>query len=510
MKKFLITTMLGIATTAAFGAASLRAPQMGGTVTVATPTATNTARAGTMRTQTMKTSSVSTPSVTTAQSSIATPVSTETTDARIALLKGIKGFNPGKIKDTTAATNELNSLNDRIEELTAQLDRAEAAQSSVITEANIDAKITEKLTALGTTPVATDTYSKAEVDSLLNDIKRKLPQIDDRGNINMTDPNGTLISIPAYWYEYTMHNTETHRADIYRYSGHKTEETINNWINDICNETATDNRIACCRRGEVAEQHFGINSFFHGYAIWWSQIENHNNQLVLRQFVNTTEDDPATYVHDQICGANRPADECWVTIDSSAPVCGGATYYTTVNVYTPVGQPYYDLIDTVSNHGIVTRYVFKTNTTEEEIYEFVDNWCNGASAWCHTGYIDTNNPNYPNETLFTIAKRTVGHYIHQQNFVNYGGHMGFDITYHINVHDSVYNNDPVAYIQQEICNNNVGACYVTWVNDNYELYGLDTMNSNLYTFYDVGVFKEMLTKEELPAEYKPKQQTPDE
>ena len=146
MKKFLITTVVGIATTASFGAASLKAPQIGGTPTVATPTATtNTARAGTMRAQTMKTSSISAPASVTTTQSIATPVSTETTDARIALLKGIKGFNPGKVKDTAAATSELNSLNDRIEELTAQLDRAEAAQSNIITESNLEAKIDEKL-----------------------------------------------------------------------------------------------------------------------------------------------------------------------------------------------------------------------------------------------------------------------------------------------------------------------------------------------------------------------------
>ena len=150
MKKFLITTMLGIATTAAFGAASVRAPQMGGTTTVTTPTATNTARAGTMRTQTMKTSSVSTPTSVTTTQSIATPVSTETTDARIALLKGIKGFNPGKIKDTTAAQQQdLTEINSRIEDLRAQLDQAEAAQSSIITESNIDAKIDEKFATSG-------------------------------------------------------------------------------------------------------------------------------------------------------------------------------------------------------------------------------------------------------------------------------------------------------------------------------------------------------------------------
>ena len=158
-KTLLTTTAMAIATTAAFGAASLRAPQIGGTSTVAAPTATtNTARAGTLRTQTMKTSSVSTPSVTTTQS-IATPVSTETTDARIALLKGIKGFNANKIKDTTAAQQELNNINSQIEELQAQLDRAEAAQSTVLTTTNVDDKITAG--------IESKTYTKEEINNLL-------------------------------------------------------------------------------------------------------------------------------------------------------------------------------------------------------------------------------------------------------------------------------------------------------------------------------------------------------
>ncbi|MBQ6027831.1 MAG: hypothetical protein IJL21_04760 [Alphaproteobacteria bacterium] len=318
-KTLLITTVLGsIVATASFGAASLRAPQMGGTSTVAAPTATNTARAGTLRTQTMKTSSVSTPSVTTAQSSIATPVSTETTDARIALLKGIKGFNPGKVKNTTTATNELNSLNDRIEELTAQLDRAEAAQSNVITEANIDAKIDQKLSALGASTSTKETYSKTEINTLLTALERKLPQIDDRGNINMIDTNGTTVSY-SIWQPTGEHSWGPVNESLYYFvslpNNQQSVEKIIAFARNKCNnwDVSPHESFVCGSdniRFVVDDPQFGTGyrfSVLNHFKGWgetqgYPEIIHQNGQVIYRNTIQTYEYSTLATLKTAVCG----------------------------------------------------------------------------------------------------------------------------------------------------------------------------------------------------------------
>ena len=170
-----------MALTNAFGAASLRIPQTSNnTQTAPIPQTGTTARSGTLRMLPMKTTSVSAPSTTYAP----TTTQSETIGGRIASLKSVKGSNPNKAKDTDTAQQELNSIDSRIEELQTQLDRAEAAQNAVITESNIDEKIT--------TNIESKTYTKEEIDNLLSDIIQKVPQIDDRG----TDPNNNPIDIP--------------------------------------------------------------------------------------------------------------------------------------------------------------------------------------------------------------------------------------------------------------------------------------------------------------------------
>jgi hypothetical protein len=368
----------------------------------------------------MKTSSVSTPTSVTTTQSIATPVSTETTDARIALLKGIKGFNPGKIKDTTAATSELNSLNDRIEELTAQLDRAEAAQSSVITEANIDAKITEKLTALGTSTGIKETYSKEEVDALLNDIKKKLPTFNDKGNMTWTDPNGNLVAVPYHWInlvnqqEHLLLNfvqgqgwNSTPIADIFTYQTNKTNDEIATFLSThtckgetstwciITNTTALDNGIKEIDVLRLRHGSWKISEFpeEYGYAYedYW-----------------TFENSPKEYIKNMVCG-NRPENECFVDQDSNY------TYTTDVTgeFYNVSGQIqeaanvrifkltryYMDLIeksgmrdnslDPGTDIGTMSRYY--TNMSDEEIDDYIASTiCNGeisGSGWCERSNI---------------------------------------------------------------------------------------------------------------------------
>ena len=339
MKKFLITTVLGIATTAAFGAASLRAPQIGGTATVTTPTATNTARAGTMRAQTMKTSSVSTPASVTTTQSIATPVSTETTDARIALLKGIKGFNPGKIKDTTTAQQELNAIDSRIEELTAQLDRAEAAQNTVLTEANVNDKITASVTE--------KTYTKTEIDNLLNDIKRKLPTLDDRGSVNMNIANES-VSVPRYYYNLIdliakydglvtryVYETNAPYDKAYEFAERVCQAFIGSFSEDFCDF-----------------QYYSSNNTFvitkrdYGYYLKSSDLVSDGNSYYIRKTyaVNDGETNVTSLINSTFC-ANRTfcnVEELWNNFTLyGAAGCNGTnpkSKYTVIILEGPIPQ----------------------------------------------------------------------------------------------------------------------------------------------------------------------------
>ena len=377
MKKFLITTIVGIATTTAFGAASLRAPQMGGTVTVATPTATNTARAGTMRTQTMKTSSVSTPSVTTTQS-IATPVSTETTDARIALLKGIKGFNPGKIKDTTTATNELNSLNDRIEELTAQLDRAEAAQSTVLTESNLEAKIEQKLSALGTSTGTKETYSKEEVNELLSEIINKLPQIDERGNINIPASNGKsqIRLLPYYLYATHTHALLGHSMTYKLYTPHDfgivnwqplAPEFTSGWISDICAPYQSEPDFLACGYWNASGvgttmTEFNVARCDKGFYLFYTTNMGGVQTSKYVTYENKTE----SQIREHFCG-NLPNDLCWISNFQTQPSMGNCTpkiFYVNKSDNMP---PYYYVTTYQYNGGLQQTNVYNLTQPNPEL-----------------------------------------------------------------------------------------------------------------------------------------------
>ncbi|MBQ1927600.1 MAG: hypothetical protein II179_00870 [Alphaproteobacteria bacterium] len=352
-KTLLITTVLGIATTAAFGAASLRAPQMGGTATVTTPTATNTARAGTMRTQTMKTSSVSAPSVTTTQS-VATPVSTETTDARIALLKGIKGFNPGKIKDTTAATNELNTIDSRIEELQSKLDQAEAAAdqtaklTDVYTKEQVEAKIDEKLSQLGTSTDTKETYSKAEVDRLLAE---KLPTVDANGNLNFTDSNGITIAQLLPYNLYSTHkyndlaSTQTYKLTAphdFKTSSFVSlaQDYTRNWVSDICaTERSNPDLVACgfynANGQNTTMTEFNTISCFKGMHGTDASIKDN---MVNIQYT-TFEDLNETQINSHFC-SDAQSDECSISEYARTPMgaCAEKTFTLIETIERAMGQ----------------------------------------------------------------------------------------------------------------------------------------------------------------------------
>ena len=516
MKKFLITTVLGIATTAAFGAASLRAPQIGGTATVATPTATNTARAGTMRTQTMKTSSVSAPSVTTTQS-IATPISTETTDARIALLKGIKGFNPGKIKDTTAAQQELNAIDSRIEELQSKLDRAETAAdqtaklTDVYTKDQVEAKIDEKLSQLGTSTGTNETYSKTEINNLLAALERKLPQIDDRGNINITGANGNLIALLPYYVssdypyggslgqitEYTLHTP--HDFGTTNWYPNLAQEYTNGWIGNICAPYQSDPDFLACgfwtaNGTSTAMKDFYVARCFKGFFLAGMNHPNGIESDKYFTYENLTEEE----IHEHFCG-NTPNYSCWISdfeIRSRGP-CKLKIFYVNMSNETP--DYYFNY--TGGAHGIAMggnalTYLqhFATNAPLDSnaIDDFVDSYCGDREPfWCaKNGVIDS-----PSgfDDVVKIKERFHGYVLSSIEMSSVGTYS----TYNTN------EDEPATYINSNVCGNPNGttSCYVVNVDDislNIP-YLLDPTSINIDDRYKVTVFKATTPETELPA-----------
>ena len=492
-KTLLITTVLGIATTAAFGAASLRAPQIGGTATVTTPTATNTARAGTMRAQTMKTSSISAPvSVTTTQS-IATPVSTETTDARIALLKGIKGFNPGKVKDTAAATSELNSLNDRIEELTAQLDRAEAAQSTVLTESNLDAKIDEKLSALGTSTSTKETYSKEEIDNLLTALEKKLPKIDDRGTMTVSDPNGDLVAIPAYWINLTyISNLDfdlaghiIHYGMTYTYETNKSDAAIQQYIsNTVCKDETTDwCWITGINNTNPNNKYVSVIRHYHDYGIagtpiYWSSdpsspFFNPETNDTTHTVYWTFENSPEWFIRESVCGT-RPESECFVATPGTQAHFGWGSNGTS-QMLDGKEMHFVEIVERGQYTGnkfnsslvwegfhLVNHYWVSAipSVTESEINAYVSEFCNGESSfYCYilNGEITT----LPSGTKqFMVVKRLHGYGLLDSHIIQDGGNILYNKIFYTN------EANPSTYIHDTICGNKPQSeCYVAeWWN----------------------------------------------
>lgn len=471
MKKFLITTVLGIATTAAFGAASLRAPQMGGTATVTTPTATNTARAGTMRAQTMKTSSISNPSVTTIQS-IAAPVSTETTDARIALLKGIKGFNPGKIKDTTAATNELNAINTRIEELQNKLDVAESAQ------VNIESK----------------TYTKDEIDTLIAESEQKVPKIDERGN--WTDPNGGLIVVPEGAVVIGPNDITIVDGKLSTTSTHPVQnKTVTNALNEKQDKSTT-------------------LSFGNADGGWSPVVSGDNYIEIYADSTNMNTGATTTGLRlkpimivnnlDNIANENQLVTATAVknALDALTTNPGGGA----------PGHDFYLLSMDTRYDSLVTKYWYfapgiTTTAQEGELQILIrDTICGGvfSEKWCF----------YQTEAfqdgglMFTVTKRNEGHYLSDYFLDSYNNNGNIEyytiMTYQINIPD---NTGIVTYVNNNLCTNR-DLCYTAnVVNHTTDPYFL----SGLQSIYSVEVVSNFTRLTELPEEYKEEtQQTLDD
>ena len=500
-KTLLITTVLGLATTTAFGAASLRASQMGGTATVTTPAATtNTARAGTMRTQTMKTSSVSTPSVTTTQS-IATPVSTETTDARIALLKGIKGFNPGKIKDTAAAQQELNAIDSRIEELQSKLDQAETAAdqtaklTDVYTKEQVEAKINEKISAIGTSTSAKETYSKTEINKLLPYKENGLvylpvlPGQPGSGDIGTATP--TVIAPEWRFRNMGFETYDNNMVTIHKFVTLAPNNEITNFVNEFCHDIESGNSYWCGKYGDTlpynndtGERMFKIRHRQRGYV--------YHTQIGENKWYYTNEPNPETYINTQICGNPNGTTECGV-IQSETQSDPHVKY----NVEVAEPEYYFNYIG--GDHGIAMggnalTYLqhFATNAPLDStaIDDFFDSYCGDREPfWCGKNSVQV----VGDQRWLNIKERFHGYVLRSIEMSSVGTYS----TYWTN------EDEPATYINTNVCGNPNGTtnCYVVNVDDLSLEYPslLDPTSVDVSDRYRVTVFTTPRHETELPA-----------
>ena len=464
-KTLLVTTAIITATTAAFSAASLKVPQKNGTTA---PTST-TARAGTMRAQTMKTSSVSAPNVTTTQS-IATPISTETTDARIALLKGIKGFNPGKIKDTAAAQQELNNINSQIEELQAQLDRAEAAQSTVLTTTNVDDKITAS--------VESKTYTKAEIDDLLSNVIKKLPQLDDRGNMTWTDPNGNLVVVHVgdvviggddiIIVDGNLSTTSTHPVQ---------NKVVTNALNEKQNHSTTLSFGAA--NGEWIPVTLGSD-----------YIELHN-----------TSDSKEIRIRPSMIATSLENMENEDQLITAGAVQEAIAALTTNSGGNAQPEYYFNLLNVTPRFGgLVTRYTYETNASYNEILSFAEKVCSTSISdkWCYVNQLD--------DHTFRIVNRHQGHDISDYTTTAYtdtNGHLhyGAMISYAANLPEGVA---PQTYVNENLCTGRSNTCYMFAAD--YTPHWIVDFNDDLEPLYYIDIYLEYEVLTELPEKYKEENQ----
>ncbi len=417
MKKILTMTALVTITTASFGAASLKAPQrIGNTATVTAPS--TTARAGTLRTPTMKTSSVSTPSVTTTQ------IATEPTESRIALLKGAKGLNPGKIKDTKNAQQELKVIDTRIEELQSKLDQAEAIQHTVLKEENINDKIT--------TSVESKTYTKAEIDDMLSDVIKKLPQLDDKGNMTWTDPNGNLAVIHIGDVVIGGDDTIIIDGNLSTTSTHPVQnKVVTNALNEKQDKSTTVSFGAANGRWTPL-----TNS---NYLESYTNIDGAGFDIKQNMIVNNL---------DNIANENQLVTATAVknALDAMTTNPGGGTQGN--NFYLQNMNTRYD--------SLVTKYWYfapgiTTTDQEGELQILIrDTICDGvfSEKWCF----------YQTEAfqdggiLFSVTKRNMGHYLEDYNLSYYwdNGVLTTQLTkrYILNLPDDV---GLITYVQGNLC-----------------------------------------------------------
>lgn len=475
---FLVTAFVGaLGTGCAFGAASLRTTQ----TVPSTPGINSAARAGTLRMNTLK---VNAPTTTAIDAlSTGTSLGSENTPARIAFMpKQIKDI--GKIKNVKEADQKLDSLNSRIDELQEKLDSAEAVADKSVKIEEIESKIDEKLTAIGTTG---KTYSKEDVNSMI-------PTLDGRGNASWTDPNGTLNVQPLYWVFHSDNNPIT-SVTLYGTYTHPTTEMIQNWVRNICassTNSQSHSMIDCCYMPSTHPNFtaFGVERLYEGYNIRSSNVVYHNNRLVMEHFVETYATNPTSYIRQEFCGT-RPESECWVENHGSGTACSktwtGLLVYSTfetsgseptvnndrgtvswnaangelVSIPAYHFRNWYCNDDAYEEGGLGRTCAYITNAPVEKIQIFANKFCEDYDeGWCKWEYRADeehllNDPHWiatlgltENDRIFTVVAAKHGHLLDATEMTTVNNQLKLWRRY------KTRENSAVTYIRNQICQSN--------------------------------------------------------
>ena len=473
-KNYILAGILATITlTDAFGAASVRmgATSNGGTLT--------SARAGSLR---ITPSSKSVSGVSSNPSSVNTTVPSQNTNARLSFVSSVKGLDINQAKENTTTKQELNNLGEKIEQLRTQLDAAENEKASTVKLEDVERKITEKIASSDELVKASDVYTKAE-------IKKMLPTLDDRGNLTWTDPNGNLVTNSIYYINlvYTVdikpyNNSPTSSGTFYMYETNKTDAAIQQYIQStVCNgETSNwcwindmnpNSYINDGRAVSVIRLNHG-----HGLAampIYWpsdptSPFYNPEHADTTHSLYWTFEASPETYVRNAVCG-NRPESECFVpsgdmqafngTIANGQkfPVYGhSGIFIEIVERGQHTGNNFNSSVTANSMTGLTYNYQVSTaaNVTDAQIYEYVNNFCNGDSDWwCYiSGSINTL---ASGTRSFKLVKRYPGYGLIDSHIIHDDGEILFNKIFSTN------EQNPDRYIHDTICKNKtVSECYI--------------------------------------------------
>lgn len=380
MRSKALSSILGLCVLAGFGMNAFAAPSIR-TANVKTTTATPNAavRAGTLKTQPGKSVSISTPARSTSQVSAPSVESSDNTE-RMPMVKGIKNSNINALKDTTATNKLLNQLDSRINELTEKIDNAEAIQNTVVKEAEIERKIEEK--------VESKTYTKTEVDNLLNNIKKKLPTIDDKGNLTISDSTGTtsMEVMPYYLYaSNTFYGGLAHSSTYRLTTPHNfgtspwtnlAQQYTAGWVNDICapEEQSNPDLIACGYwyangTGQTMSE-FHTISCIKGFG----RVGISNTGSVTTDRYTTFENLTESQIHSQFCG-NMSTDACSISEYTEIPVgvCTAKIFKLTKSTTTPSVQPYY-FYHTQTNFGNLYQNDFYRLTQPGSVNSVPNAW----------------------------------------------------------------------------------------------------------------------------------------
>lgn len=455
MKKFLLATVLITTTTAAFGAASLRTPRAVSGATATPITAPGRSRAGTLRSQPIKTISSTPASI----SSTPNTTSASSTNARISFIK------PPKNLTSISDINKTSEVNQQFASIDSRID-------------NIEQNIGDMFSA--------QTYTKSEVDEMLRAIT---PTVDSDGYINIPIAGGETLRQSPYWLQSSQEEfgMPIYRVDYYRYSVPFNQETMNTWVNEICDSGGSDNRIACCLRNTNGTHYdsgsFIIRQTFHGYKILSEATITQSGRPFLKQKIMTAEVAPLVYLRDTMCGS-RPEEDCWVRWYSYGWDCASEIDKVTVaEVYSAIQEPepdpepelpYWLVYFHNGEIDSLTNYETHANPTNTTIQDWVSDICAATPAsdaanmlGCCSSQCTLSDPN---TQCFNVERMFHGYEVTSSKIIARNNQLLLEQTV------QTYENDSLDYVRTQLCGNRPSTeCWVDTASAGYS----NTCDSNI-------------------------------